>query len=196
MVFGNALMVSLGFEDSAYKYFLYIFPANLGQGIVYPAILFTSLATFDHAGKEGFQLYDLVIHSLIVYRSRRFRINNLPNPLVGDCVWCCHHICHRANHAQCPASGCFERDRRQMDSTPLFLDGQLGEYSRIYLVQVIDEIRHSVSAIKTLPPDVQLKARLVYYDGLRYSFATSTMVAAAAFGAAMLARARGLRSTK
>jgi hypothetical protein len=63
-------------------------------------------------------------------------------------------------------------------------------------MQVIDEIRHSVSAIKTLPPDVQLKARMVYYDGLRYSFATSTIVAAAAVGAALLARERGLRSTK
>jgi hypothetical protein len=52
MVFGNALVTSLGFEDSAWKYYLYIFPANLGQGIVYPGILFTSLATFEHAGGE------------------------------------------------------------------------------------------------------------------------------------------------
>lgn len=52
MVIGNALVTSLGFEDSAWKYHVYIFPANLGQGIVYPGILFTSLATFDHAGKD------------------------------------------------------------------------------------------------------------------------------------------------
>jgi hypothetical protein len=52
MVVGNALVTSLGFEDSVWKYYVYIFPANLGQGIVYPAILFTSLATFDHAGKR------------------------------------------------------------------------------------------------------------------------------------------------
>ena len=51
MVVGNALVTSLGFEDSSWKYLVYIFPANLGQGIVYPGILFTSLATFDHAGK-------------------------------------------------------------------------------------------------------------------------------------------------
>ena len=51
MVVGNALVTSLGFVDSSWKYFVYIFPANLGQGIVYPGILFTSLATFDHAGK-------------------------------------------------------------------------------------------------------------------------------------------------
>ncbi|KAL2020596.1 hypothetical protein VTK56DRAFT_8184 [Thermocarpiscus australiensis] len=49
MVFGNALVTTLGFEDSPWKHYVYIFPANLGQGIVYPGILFTSLATFEHA---------------------------------------------------------------------------------------------------------------------------------------------------
>ncbi len=53
MAIGNGLVACLGFDDSAWKYFVYIFPANLGQGIVYPAILFTSLATFDHAGELG-----------------------------------------------------------------------------------------------------------------------------------------------
>jgi len=53
MVVGNALVTSLGFVDSSWKYFVYIFPANLGQGIVYPGILFTSLATFEHAGKTS-----------------------------------------------------------------------------------------------------------------------------------------------
>lgn len=52
MAFGNALVTSLGFEDSTWKYFVYVFPANLGQGIIYPGILFTSLASFDHAGKS------------------------------------------------------------------------------------------------------------------------------------------------
>lgn len=51
MAFGNALVTSLGFKDSTWKYFVYVFPANLGQGIIYPAILFTSLASFDHAGE-------------------------------------------------------------------------------------------------------------------------------------------------
>lgn len=50
MAIGNALVASLAFQDSPWKYFVYIFPANLGQGIVYPGILFTSLATFEHAG--------------------------------------------------------------------------------------------------------------------------------------------------
>lgn len=50
MAIGNALVASLAFVDSRWKYYAYIFPANLGQGIVYPGILFTSLATFEHAG--------------------------------------------------------------------------------------------------------------------------------------------------
>lgn len=50
MAIGNALVTSFGFTDSAWKYIVYIFPANLGQGIVYPSVLFTSLASFDHAG--------------------------------------------------------------------------------------------------------------------------------------------------
>lgn len=90
-----------------------------------------------------------------------------------------------------------------MESTPLSTKLEKGMWSwdcaRCLLLrcfQVIEEIRHSVSAIKTLPPDIQLKARHVYYDGLRYSFATSTLVAAAAVCAALLAKASGLRSTK
>jgi hypothetical protein len=53
MVLGNGLVTSLHFEDQAWKYFAYIFPTNLGQGIIYPAMLFTGLATFEHAGKHN-----------------------------------------------------------------------------------------------------------------------------------------------
>ncbi|KAK5738722.1 hypothetical protein LTR17_005855 [Elasticomyces elasticus] len=49
MAFGNALVTSLGFHDALYKYYVFIVPANLGQGIIYPAILFTNLATFEHS---------------------------------------------------------------------------------------------------------------------------------------------------
>ncbi|KAI9903122.1 hypothetical protein N3K66_002474 [Trichothecium roseum] len=48
MVFGNALILLLAFKDASWKYFAFIFPANLGQGVIYPSILFTSLASFDH----------------------------------------------------------------------------------------------------------------------------------------------------
>lgn len=50
MFVGNLLVTLLRFNDSGWKYFAYIIPANLGQGIVYPGILFTFLAAFDHAG--------------------------------------------------------------------------------------------------------------------------------------------------
>lgn len=51
MVLGNALVTSLRFTDDAWKYFVYIFPANMGQGITYPSILFTTIASFEHSGK-------------------------------------------------------------------------------------------------------------------------------------------------
>lgn len=54
MTIGNALTATLGFSDPWWKYFVYIFPANLGQGIIFPSILFTSLATFEHAGQLPF----------------------------------------------------------------------------------------------------------------------------------------------
>jgi len=50
LAFGNALVTSLGASEPAWKYFVFTFPANLGQGIIYPATLFTNLATFDHDG--------------------------------------------------------------------------------------------------------------------------------------------------
>jgi len=58
MVLGNALIASLQFEDSSWKYLVYLFPANLGQGIVYPSILFTFLAAFDHSGEPIGMLWD------------------------------------------------------------------------------------------------------------------------------------------
>ncbi|KAJ4401513.1 hypothetical protein N0V85_005507 [Neurospora sp. IMI 360204] len=158
MVFGNALVTSLAFEDSRWKYLVYIFPANLGQGIVYPGILFTSLATFDHA--------DHAVTASTVYLIRS--LGTVYGVAITSAI--------------------------VQTTLSVRLPGALGEIPDKW--RVIDEIRHSVSAIKDLPPDIQLKAREVYYEGLRLSFATSTAVAAAAVGAALLARARGLRSTK
>lgn len=50
MFVGNLLVMALQFYDAEWKYFVYVVPANLGQGIVYPAILFTFLAAFGHDG--------------------------------------------------------------------------------------------------------------------------------------------------
>lgn len=62
-------------------------------------------------------------------------------------------------------------------------------------IQLIDEIRHSVTALKTLPVEVRLPARHVYYEGIQYAFAASTAFAGIALLAAIFASPRGLRST-
>jgi hypothetical protein len=51
MTLGNGLVTSLSFNDNKWKYLVFIFPANLGQGIIYPATLFSTLASFNHSGK-------------------------------------------------------------------------------------------------------------------------------------------------
>ncbi|KAK5458231.1 hypothetical protein LTS15_004311 [Exophiala xenobiotica] len=48
MMIGNGLVASLRYQDSSWKYLIYLVPANFGQGMSYPAILFTFLAAFDH----------------------------------------------------------------------------------------------------------------------------------------------------
>ncbi len=51
MMVGNGLVASLRYQDTPWKYLIYLIPANFGQGMSYPAILFTFLAAFDHNGK-------------------------------------------------------------------------------------------------------------------------------------------------
>jgi hypothetical protein len=51
MVIGNGLMATLNYHDSEWKYFVYLFPANVGQGIVFPSILFTNIAVFEQSRK-------------------------------------------------------------------------------------------------------------------------------------------------
>jgi len=51
MALGNGLVALLKYNDAKWRYIVYLFPANLGQGIVYPSILFTFLAANDHSRK-------------------------------------------------------------------------------------------------------------------------------------------------
>lgn len=51
MMVGNGLVAMLKFHDMSWKYLFYLFPANFGQGMSYPAILFTFLSAFEHGGK-------------------------------------------------------------------------------------------------------------------------------------------------
>jgi hypothetical protein len=51
MVIGNGVMATLNYHDSSWKYIVYLFPANLGQGIVFPSMLFTNIAAFQQSRK-------------------------------------------------------------------------------------------------------------------------------------------------
>ena len=51
MMVGNGLVATLKFNDLPWKYLFYLIPANFGQGMSYPAILFTFLSAFDHSGE-------------------------------------------------------------------------------------------------------------------------------------------------
>jgi hypothetical protein len=158
MTIGNALVLSLGFTDQTWKYFSYIFPATLGQGIINPAILFTSLASFEHSDHA-------------VSASTTYLIRSLGN------VWgvsVSSAIIQTTLSVRLPEALSHVPDKDQ----------------------IIDDIRHSIEALRHLPPDVQLAARFVYYDGLRYAFAASTLITACAVCASFMASATRLRSTK
>lgn len=65
MMLGNGLVASLQFTESArWKYVLYLIPANLGQGMAYPGILFTFLAAFDHS-RKFMSYYETTTHILL-----------------------------------------------------------------------------------------------------------------------------------
>ncbi|KAI1410423.1 MFS general substrate transporter [Hypoxylon sp. FL1857] len=157
MAVGNGLVTSLNFVDSNWKYYLYIFPANLGQGIIYPGILFTSLATFDHA--------DHAVSSSTVYLIRSL-----------GTVW-----------------GVSISSAIVQTILSVRLPTVLRDVPDKW--RIIDAIRHSIETLHELPPDVQIKARMAYYDGLRYSFAASTGFAIIAFCATMCVNGKGLRKT-
>ncbi|QGI65834.1 hypothetical protein CEK26_009784 [Fusarium fujikuroi] len=157
MVVGNGLVTLLQFQDSKWKYFVYVFPANLGQGIIYPGILFTSLASFDHA--------DHAVTASTVYLIRSL-----------GTVW-----------------GVSVTSAIVQTTLSVRLPDALSDVADKW--RVIEQIRHSVDYIRQLPPDVQLRARLVYYHGLRYAFGASTAVALLGLCAALIASGTGLRTT-
>lgn len=73
MFVGNLLVMLLRFNDSAWKYFVHVIPANLGQGMVYPGILFTFLAAFDHTGKPA------CLSFRVNCRQRHYQIRERPS---------------------------------------------------------------------------------------------------------------------
>jgi hypothetical protein len=52
MTIGNLLLVLLNFHNASWKYFLFLFPANLGLGMTNPSVLFSFISAFEHRGKD------------------------------------------------------------------------------------------------------------------------------------------------
>ncbi|RAH49699.1 MDR family MFS transporter [Aspergillus brunneoviolaceus CBS 621.78] len=154
MCIGNALVMLLHFQDSEWKYFTYLIPASLGQGIVYPGILFTFLAAFDHA--------DHAVSASTVYLVRSM-----------GTVW-----------GVAITSTIIQNTLRS--GLGEALSGIPDKW------KIIEEIRHSVSAIHNLPPDIQLAARLVYYQGIRLCFLASACFGLVATIAALFTKGKGL----
>lgn len=181
MTAGNGLVTSLGFWDKEWKYIVYIFPANLGQGIVYPAILFTTLARFGHEGELPSIPRDCVVLGCkltigatidhAVSSSTTYLLRTLGS-VYGVALSSSILQTHLTTHLPLALAG-----------TP-------------HLDEIINSIRHSVTALRDLPPDVQLQARLVYYDGLRWAFGASTGIAGVGVLASLVVGgAGGLRDT-
>ncbi|KAJ4145780.1 hypothetical protein LMH87_004616 [Akanthomyces muscarius] len=157
MLLGNTLTATLAFSDSSWKYFAYIFPANFGQGIIYPSILFTSLASFEHA--------DHAVSASTVYLVRSL-----------GTMW-----------------GVSITSAIVQTTLSVRLPEALGDVPNKW--KIIDDIRHSVDALRNLPPEIQLKVQHVYYDGIRYSFTASASATALVLIAALLASSTALRKT-
>jgi hypothetical protein len=115
MCIGNLLVMSIQFHDAEWKYLTYVIPASLGQGIVYPGILFTFLAAFDHTGKLGH--YHVGRSGLITsIRSRCVCIHCLPDSVSRDCLGCCHYLSHYSEYITLRPFEGLEWNTRQMES--------------------------------------------------------------------------------
>ncbi|PKX99342.1 MDR family MFS transporter [Aspergillus novofumigatus IBT 16806] len=163
MCVGNLLVMSFQFHDAGWKYITYVIPASLGQGIVYPGILFTFLAAFDHT--------DHAVSASTVYLIRSL-----------GTVWgvaITSAIIQNTLHSGLSKALSGIPDKWKVTSLK-------------WSFSIIEQIRHSVSAIQDLPPDIQMAARLVYYRGIRLSFAASAGFAFIATIAALFSKGKGL----
>ncbi|EXJ92392.1 hypothetical protein A1O3_00942 [Capronia epimyces CBS 606.96] len=154
MMVGNGLVASLKYHDESWKYLVYLMPANFGQGMSYPAILFTFLAAFDHSHQA--------VSTSMVYLFRSM-----------GTVW-----------GVAASSTLLQNILAQQLPSAL---ADIPEKEKI-----IDEIRHSITSLKTLPPEVQSAARHVYYDALQCGFIANTAVAALALVTSFFARGKSL----
>ena len=49
-IIGNVILISLDHNSSSWIYFVYLIPANFGQGMVYPALLFKFVSYYSKQG--------------------------------------------------------------------------------------------------------------------------------------------------
>ncbi|KAF2759204.1 multidrug efflux transporter [Pseudovirgaria hyperparasitica] len=154
MAIGNSLVASFRFREAGWKYIVFLFPANLGQGIVYPGILFTYMAAFDHT--------DHAVSSSTVYLVRSL------GWVYGVAIT--QLITQNTLTSRLPAALSEVDDKRT----------------------IIDNIRHSVSYLHSLPVDVQVAARQVYHQGIQCSLIASVVFATVASIAALFSRGQAL----
>lgn len=117
MTFGNGLVTSLSFHDRTWKYMAFIFPANLGQGIIYPAILFTTLASFEHSGTY----FSSVTGETNANSCRPCGIclYRVLDSLFRQRLGCCNHGDDRSEYLELEASPCVRRNSEQRTSIRL-----------------------------------------------------------------------------
>lgn len=107
MMLGNGLVASLKFQDSSWKHLVFLFPANFGQGMCYPAILFTFIAAFDHSRKYDSKVR-ITRRWLTACRTSGFYIACLFVSIHGDGVGCggvFHITSKRVDTTTSPSSG-------------------------------------------------------------------------------------------
>jgi hypothetical protein len=83
MMLGNGLVASLRYKDASWKYLIYLIPANLGQGMAYPAILFTFLAAFHHSRKNAINVGASLADRK--FRTSCINVNDIPLSLARHC---------------------------------------------------------------------------------------------------------------
>ncbi|RDI82886.1 Plasma membrane iron permease [Venturia inaequalis] len=154
MTVGNLLLVLLDFENASWKYLLFLFPANLGLGMMNPSVLFSFISAFEHR--------EQAVATSLVYLIRS--LGNIWGVTITS------SIVQNVLSTRLPEA---LKDIRHSD-------------------RVIDEIRHSVFALRGLPPTVQLAARHVYFEAIGIAFIASTCFAAISFLASLFANAKSL----
>jgi hypothetical protein len=117
MILGNALIASLEYHDSSWKHVVYLFPANLGQGIVFPSILFTNIAAFEQSRKSGWPgsagpgMGDERGADWCC-RTSGVDFDGLPVPIHGHCLGRSCRIDDHPKHTIFPTAQCIVRNTR------------------------------------------------------------------------------------